>query len=665
MSREEQEAWLRALDLSTSIIVFSRDGVILHANRNYLEMSGYAEEELLHQHHRIFCTADEAVSQEYAEFWRNLRQGRFMSGRFCRQRRDGRFFWVQATYNPLFGPDGQLEKVVKFALDITERAEASNEQAGRLEAINRAMLTAQFSPQGIILDANHNLLARLGYSLAEVTGKHHRMFCTHEYAASAAYADFWKQLLAGNFISGQVERLTSEGKTVWLEANYSPVFDLFGRLAKIVKYSSDVTERVLHEREEHEQIRHLSQVIDGAGNAVLVLDRHCRVDYANAGFTRVYGYELEEAHGKTPQKIFGPMGDRGVMIPLREAVLAGQPLNLECLTYGKLGQRFWCSLRLTPLQDGRGEPTGGVCALTDITGTKMHQILQQKALEAMAHDLPLPEVMNRICREMEEVAPELRVSVHGVEQGRLYAIAAPSMPEEFFSLFQDGELSPESGSWGLAATSGEMACVPDLVLAPQRDQSREVLERADARACCSMPVLSNGGETLGVVSIYFSEAREPDAFHRRMLDAVAPLCLLAFDREQAKKTLSRLEFHDAATGLPNRSLFMEKMDLALARHAASSSPLAVLCISLDGFRRAGETLGHDAADSLLRLVGERLDAGREAAPFLAASRPTSSRPSCRGAEPKRRNTPPCACARRFPQSAPLRAWPLRLPSAWA
>ncbi len=612
MPREEQEAWLRALDLSMAIIELSRDGIILHANRNYLAMSGYTEEDLLHQHHRVFCTADEAASNEYAEFWRQLRKGRFMSGKFCRRCKDGRFFWVQATYNPLFGLDGQLEKVVKFATDITKRAETSNEQASKLAAINRAMLTAEFSPQGIVLDANHNFLACLGYGLEEVAGRHHRIFCPPSYAASGAYADFWKQLVAGNFISGQVERVTSEGKAVWLEASYNPVFDLSGRLSKIVKYSSDVTERIQHEQEEHRQIQRLSYVADRTGNAVLVLDRHGRVEYVNTGFILGYGYQSEEVKGKTPQRIFGPLSDWEVLAPAREAVRSGQSLTRECLTYGKLGQRFWSSLCVNPLKDDDGEYSGAVCMITDITGIKMQQVLQQKALEAMGRDLSLAEVMGRMCREMENVAPELRVSIHGISNGRLYVIAAPGMPEDFSALFQGCELSSTTGSWGLAATSGEVVSVPDISLALCWEQGADVLARAGARSCCTMPVMSGGGQALGVVTIYSPEAKEPDAFHLRMLDAVAPLCLLAFDREQAKKTLRQLEFYDVTTGLPNRALLLAKTDLAIGRHAADGTPLTVLCISIDEFKRAGEALGHGAANALLRLVGERLAVKRDA-----------------------------------------------------
>ena len=84
----------------------------------------------------------------------------------------------------------------------------------------------------------------MGYNLAQVQGKHHRMFCTPELANSSAYSDFWRRLNQGELFNGQFERIDKNGQVVWLEANYNPVYDASGRLCKVVKYASDVTAMV-------------------------------------------------------------------------------------------------------------------------------------------------------------------------------------------------------------------------------------------------------------------------------------------------------------------------------------------------------------------------------------------------------------------------------------
>jgi methyl-accepting chemotaxis protein len=84
----------------------------------------------------------------------------------------------------------------------------------------------------------------MNYSLAELKGKHHRMFCEPSLVGSAEYSDFWRRLNAGEFFSGQFKRLGKNGKVVWLEASYNPVYDAEGKLCKIVKFASDISERV-------------------------------------------------------------------------------------------------------------------------------------------------------------------------------------------------------------------------------------------------------------------------------------------------------------------------------------------------------------------------------------------------------------------------------------
>ncbi len=94
-----------------------------------------------------------------------------------------------------------------------------------IEAINRSMGMIEFSTDGLILSANPLFLELMGYSLDEIKGKHHRIFLTSKEASSAEYKNFWISLAAGNVANGQFERVSQDGKTVWLEASYNPVLD--------------------------------------------------------------------------------------------------------------------------------------------------------------------------------------------------------------------------------------------------------------------------------------------------------------------------------------------------------------------------------------------------------------------------------------------------------
>ncbi|HEY0146497.1 MAG TPA: methyl-accepting chemotaxis protein, partial [Methylovirgula sp.] len=140
-------------------------------------------------------------------------------------------------------------KVVKVAMDITAEKLKNAEFAGKLNAISRAQGVIEFTIDGEIITANANFLTALGYTLEEIQGKHHRMLVDAEYAQSADYRDFWRRLQSGEFVAAEFKRIGKGKKEVWIQASYNPIFDLNNRVVKVVKFATDVTERVVAVKE--------------------------------------------------------------------------------------------------------------------------------------------------------------------------------------------------------------------------------------------------------------------------------------------------------------------------------------------------------------------------------------------------------------------------------
>lgn len=211
---------------------------------------GFTAEQVLGKPHRQFCTPEFARSSQYTQLWTRLKDGHFESGTFERVASNGQPIWLEANYNPIKDAAGNVVKVVKYAMDVTAKVQQESETKARLQAIDRAMAVIEFNLDGSIISANQNFLTRMGYTLAELKGKHHRLFCTDSLVNSSEYQDFWRRLNQGEFFHGQFERVDKRGQVVWLEANYNPVYDASGRLSKVVKFASDVTSRVQqHERD--------------------------------------------------------------------------------------------------------------------------------------------------------------------------------------------------------------------------------------------------------------------------------------------------------------------------------------------------------------------------------------------------------------------------------
>ncbi|WP_296949588.1 PAS domain-containing methyl-accepting chemotaxis protein [uncultured Massilia sp.] len=241
---QEMRAAYAALDRAQAIIEFGLDGIILRANDNFLNLTGYRAEEIVGRHHAMFVERDVAASPEYALFWEDLAAGKVERAEYKRLAKGGRDIWINASYNPVVDGAGHVVKVIKFATDITEQRQRAVECAGLVEAIRKAQAVVEFDMDGTLISANENFLALLDYSLEDVWGEHHRVFCEDEYAASAAYRRFWQKLNRGEFDSGRYKRLGNNGKVVWIQATYNPILDLNGKPVKVVKFATDITEQV-------------------------------------------------------------------------------------------------------------------------------------------------------------------------------------------------------------------------------------------------------------------------------------------------------------------------------------------------------------------------------------------------------------------------------------
>lgn len=234
---------MQAFERSQATISFKTDGTILDANENFCKAVGYSRDEIIGKSHRMFVKPDDAQSPAYAAFWKRLASGEFDRGQYKRIGKNGREIWLEASYNPVIR-GGKVIKVVKIATDITDSKRESLESRGKLDALSRAQAVIEFTPDGKILTANKNFLDTLGYSLDEIVGKHHQIFCEPDYRASKEYADFWPRLAKGEFFNDEFRRLRKDGSSVYIQATYNPILDDEGKVFKVVKFATDVSGRV-------------------------------------------------------------------------------------------------------------------------------------------------------------------------------------------------------------------------------------------------------------------------------------------------------------------------------------------------------------------------------------------------------------------------------------
>ncbi|MEF9674417.1 methyl-accepting chemotaxis protein [Pseudomonas sp. PCH446] len=163
-------------------------------------------------------------------------------------RGNGEEAWLRSILQPIRDSQGRIRHFSIYSNDLTRTIESSREYENLIGALLRSTAVIEFNLAGEVLTANDRFLNAMGYSLAQIQGKHHRVFCEPAQYNSAEYQTFWTRLNAGEFVAGRFKRVDSHGREVWLEASYNPVLDANEKLYKVVKFATVITDQVSQER---------------------------------------------------------------------------------------------------------------------------------------------------------------------------------------------------------------------------------------------------------------------------------------------------------------------------------------------------------------------------------------------------------------------------------
>ena len=275
-----------------AVIEFDLDGHVLTANQNFLDLMGYSLLEIQGNHHRMFVGEKQSNTSEYQRFWRNLREGKFSSGEFLRFAKGGKEVWIEAHYNPVLSSNGTVQKILKFATNISDRKAQEVSMRSQISAFSRTFAVIEFELDGTVVTANDNFLSLLGYTLNEVQGKHHSMFVDDNARRSPDYREFWARLNRGEFQADIFRRISKSGRAVWIQASYNPIFDANGRVARVIKYASDITSA-------HEARQQTSKVSDAISDSVAQFSQTITEISSNVNRTASLSSEAKEIASST------------------------------------------------------------------------------------------------------------------------------------------------------------------------------------------------------------------------------------------------------------------------------------------------------------------------------------------------------------------------------
>jgi methyl-accepting chemotaxis protein len=229
------------------ILEVDPQGVVQGANALFLGEMGYRLEELVGRTLDSLFATEFRKEPNYAKLQSAIQRGEHLSGAFRLLQANGEEAWLRLIWQPIRASNGSLDHFKLCANNLTRTIETSREQETIIGALKRSTAVIEFDLGGHVLDANDRFLEGMGYRLEQIKGKHHRMFCDREESESALYRERWARLNRGEYISGRFRRVDAHGRTLWLEASYNPVFDAYGKLYKIIKFATVITDQVNHE----------------------------------------------------------------------------------------------------------------------------------------------------------------------------------------------------------------------------------------------------------------------------------------------------------------------------------------------------------------------------------------------------------------------------------
>lgn len=528
-SRElESQGQIEALNRVLGVIEFSLDGTILALNQNFALATGYDAHEVIGKHHRMFMPGTEAASADYVKFWQDLARGEFKSGIYKRVGKNGREIWLQATYNPILDSEGKPVKIIKFATDITQQKARDIDLASQISAIHQIMAVIEFDLRGNILDANDNFLTAVGYQKHAVVGQHHKMFVSPEMQKSPEYAQFWQQLAQGKTQAGIYQRVAANGKPLWLQASYNPIYDLSGRPYKIVKYAVDVTEQHLRDLDNQGQMTAIQRSL---GTIEFSLDGH--ITKVNDNFLQVVGYQAAELIGQH-HRMFMPASDKHSS----EYQLFWQRLGRGEFIQGvfkrmdKHGQDIWLQASYNPILDDNGNPIKVVKFATDITQQKLAEtglieavVSTEQLLEAAQNGdmtaridlqgktdqvLNLSRGINRLMQRMSEILIQVKEA----------ATTINSASNEISTGNIDLSTHTERQAHSLQETASSMSQLAGTV-----KQNAENAKQANQMAEAASKVAERGGEVVNQV-VYTMTAISESA--RKIEDIISVIDGIAF-----------------------------------------------------------------------------------------------------------------------------------------
>ncbi|MEN5298501.1 GGDEF domain-containing protein [Brucella sp. TWI559] len=231
---------------------------------------------------------------------------------------------------------------------------------------------------------------------------------------------------------------------------------------------------------------------------------------------------------------------------------------------------------------------------------------QNNVLELIARGNPLKQTLEQLCLGIEGLILNARTMICSVDQeGMLHMLAAPNLPDSYGYSFNGIVVGPNVGSCGRAIYYKVPVVVSDIENDPKWASYKQLALPLGLLACTSIPILSDTGDALGALAVYFDEKHTPSAAEQEIIDIAVGLCKLAMMREMRILNYERRATVDIQTGVANRTAFDDALSQLRCELPGS---WALFVIDIDNLKVTNDTFGHEVGDVLINTIATRIAA---------------------------------------------------------
>jgi diguanylate cyclase (GGDEF)-like protein/PAS domain S-box-containing protein len=271
------------------------------------------------------------------------------------------------------------------------------------------------------------------------------------------------------------------------------------------------------------------------------------------------------------------------------------------------GRPLWARLSMSLVRDAEGEPAYGVAQIEDITSTRRAARQQdavarlgQQALEGTGIDELIVSAVTAVTEILS--TPIAGVLEHLVDEQALVGRFTVGLPAD--APPPERRRVVEPGYLGKALAERRPIAIEDWATETEHEHSEFTRKHSEGGAL-AVPIEGPAG-AWGVLTLHTREPRRWAPDEISFAHAIANVLGAAIQRWTAEEETRRRALHDPLTGLPNRTLLIDRLAHALERSRRSGTTTALLFMDLDHFKVINDSLGHEAGDGLLQSFAPRL-----------------------------------------------------------